>query len=109
MTKQSQFLGKSLYLGLIGIVKPTLTFQSNISIYFLRFKVVMGPTLFIHKTIKDITSLTLRNTKGLSSEWPKQPTLSLKVTTKNNFPNTKTINGTYFACYSLIPHLSFSW
>ena len=50
---------------------------------------VIGPTLFIHKTIEGITSLTLRNTKGLSSEWPKQRTLSLKVTTKNNFLNKK--------------------
>ena len=70
---------------------------------------VMGSTLFIHKTIEGITSLTLRKTKGLSSEWPKQPTLSLKVTTKNNFSNTKIVNGTYFASYSFIPPLSFSW
>ena len=86
---KSLFLGKNLYLKSIGITKPTLTFQSKISIYFLKVQVVMGPTLFSHKTIMGITSLTLRNTKGLSSEWKKQPTLSLKVTTKNSFPNTK--------------------
>ena len=64
-------MGKSLYSGLIGITKPTLTFKLKISIYFLIFKVAMGPTLFIHKKNKGITSMTLRNTKGLSSEWPK--------------------------------------
>ena len=42
---------------------PTLTFQSKIGIYFPRFKVVMGPTLFIHKTVEGIKSMTLRNTK----------------------------------------------
>ena len=51
--------------------------------------------------------MTLRNTKYLSSEWPKQPTLLLKVISKNNFPNTKMVNGISFSCYSLIPHLSF--
>ena len=71
------------------MAKPTLTFQSKISIYFPRFKVVMGPALFIHKTNKSITSMTLRNTKFLSSEWSKQTTLSLKVTTENSFSNTK--------------------
>ena len=100
------FLGKNLYLGSIGI---TLTFQSKISIYFPRFKVVMGPTLFIYKTIKGITSMVLRDKKGLSSEWPKQPTLSLKVTTTNSFPNTKWSMRPTFACYSFIPRLSFSW
>ena len=53
--------------------------------------------------------MTLRNTKDLSSEWPKQPTLLLKVISKNNFPNTKMVNGTYFACYSLIPHFILFW
>ena len=75
---------------------PALTFQSKIIMNFPRFKVVMGPNLFIHKTIKGITSMTLRNTKGLLIEWPKQPTLSLIVTTKNSFPNTKMVDGTYF-------------
>ena len=93
----------------VGITKPNLTFQSMIIINYPRFKVVMGPNLFIHKTIKGITSMTLRDTKGLLIEWPKQPTLSLKVTTKNSFPNTKMVDGTYFSCYSLIHYLSFSW
>ena len=70
---------------------------------------VMGPTLFIHKTIEGITSMTLRNTKDLSSEWPKYATLSPKVTTKNSFPNTKWSMRPIFACYSFIPHLIFSW
>ena len=39
----STFLGKNLYLGSIGIAKPTLTFQSKINIYFPRCKVAMGP------------------------------------------------------------------
>ena len=69
---------------------------------------VMGPTLFIHKTIEGITSMTLRNTKSLSSEWPKLLTLSPKVTAKNSFPNTKWPMRPIFACYSFIPHLSFS-
>ena len=43
--------------------------------------------------------MALRNTKGLSNEWPKQPTLPLKVTTRNSFPNPKVVNGTYFACF----------
>ena len=51
--------------------------------------------------------MTLRNTKSLSSECPKHPSLSLKVTTRNSFPNKKMVNGTYFAYYSLIPYLSF--
>ena len=50
----NSFLGKNLYLGSMGIVKPTLTFKSKINIYFLRFKVVMEPTLFIYKTIEGI-------------------------------------------------------
>ena len=81
-------MGKNLYLRSKEVIKPTLTFQSNISIYFPMFKVVMRHTLFIHKTIKGITSMTLRNPKGSSSEWPKQPPLSPKVTTNNSFPNT---------------------
>ena len=70
---------------------------------------VMGPTLFIDKTIEGITGMTLRNTKRSSSEWSKQPTLSLKVTTKNSFLNTKWSTRPIFAFYSFIPHLSFSW
>ena len=108
MTQQTHSWGKTFYLGSIRIVKPTLIFQSKTNIYFPRFIVVMGPTLFIHKTIEGRTSMTLRNTKGLSNEWPKQPTLSLKVTTKNSFPNTKWLMRPIFAYYSFIPHLSFS-
>ena len=52
--------------------------------------------------------MTLKNTKCLSSEWLKQPTLSLKVTTKNSFPNTKMVDGTYLDCYSLTLYLGFS-
>ena len=48
----SPFLGKSLYLGSMVITKPTLTFKLKINIYFPMFKVAMGPTLFIHKTMK---------------------------------------------------------
>ena len=58
-------LRKNLYLGSIGI---TLTFQSKINIYFPKFKVVMGRTLFIYKTIEGITTMALRDIKGLSSE-----------------------------------------
>ena len=43
----------------------------------------------------------------MSSEWPKQPTLSLKVTTKNCFLNTKMVDGTYLLLIPSFPILVF--
>ena len=43
----------------------------------------------------------------MSSEWPKQPTLSLKVTTKNSFLNRKMVDGTYLLLIPSFPILLF--